>query len=144
MRCGKAPPSLNLLAPDTQAITRDIVRHERETGVLRDQLEKKGIRVVKEEEGSLVVTVESGSLEILEQFWKEYSSGRLNEMAEQYLVTQALLDRFAGLVGVKLRTTVDPAEYKRNRRDLVILGKFHFDIFLSKSSVLFLYFLQYI
>ena len=144
MRCGKAPPSLNLLAPDTQAITRDIVRHERETGVLRDQLGKKGIRVVKEEEGSLVVTVESGSLEILEQFWKEYSSGRLNEMAEQYLVTQALLDRFAGLVGVKLRTTVDPAEYKRNRRDLVILGKFHFDIFLSKSSVLFLYFLQYI
>ena len=61
--------------------------------------------------GSLMVTIECSSLDILEGLWKDYSAGRLNEMAQRFLVTEEILDEFA-LDKVKLTTTIKKEEYR--------------------------------
>ncbi len=64
--------------------------------------------------GSLIITVECRSLEILEGLWNDYCTGRLNEMAQKYLVTEDVLKEF-GLAEVKLTTTILEEEYKACR-----------------------------
>ena len=61
--------------------------------------------------GSLIVMVECSSLEILERLWEDYSTGYLNEMAQEFLVTEEVLKAF-GLAKVKLTTTIKEEEYR--------------------------------
>lgn len=63
--------------------------------------------------GSLIITAECSSLAILDELWKAYCIGYLNEMA-QFLVTLDVLTRF-GLTEVKLITTIVEEEYEACR-----------------------------
>ena len=63
--------------------------------------------------GSLIITTECSSLAILDELWKAYCIGYLNEMA-QFLVTLDVLTRF-GLTAVKLVTTIVEEEYEACR-----------------------------
>ena len=63
--------------------------------------------------GSLRITAECSSLAILDELWKAYCIGYLNEMA-QFLVTLDVLTRF-GLTEVKLLTTIVEEEYEACR-----------------------------
>lgn len=67
--------------------------------------------VVGNHEGSLIVTVRCSSLQILEELWKDYQTGHLNEMAQKFLVTEELLKAF-GPIDVKLTTTIEEEEYR--------------------------------
>ena len=61
--------------------------------------------------GSLVVTVTCDSLEILEELWKDYSSGHLGEVVQRCFVTKEILTELS-LAGLKLKTTILEEEYK--------------------------------
>ena len=67
------------------------------------------------ETGSLIITVEVGSEEILEKLWQDYRKGHLNEMAQEFLVTEELLKEF-GLIEFKLTTFISEEEYKACQR----------------------------
>ena len=73
---------------------------------------KLGVGVVSDTEGSLLIKVTCSSLEILEGLWEDYSSGHLNEVIEQTLVTSDILEKF-GLSELKLKTTIKEEEYKK-------------------------------
>ncbi len=76
---------------------------------LKDQL---GVGVVRYNVGSLLITVTCSSLEILERLWEDYSSGHLNKVAEQKLITPDVLEKL-GLKELKLKTTITEEEYKK-------------------------------
>lgn len=80
--------------------------------------------------GSLIVTIECGSLGILEGLWKDYITGRLNEMAQRFLVTEEILEEL-GLAEVKLTTTIKEEEYRACHE---LLAKFA-GIFLTFISL---------
>ncbi|KAL9956542.1 hypothetical protein ACROYT_G038030 [Oculina patagonica] len=61
-------------------------------------------------EGSLIITVECRTLEILEHLWEDYSSGHLNVVVEECLVTDDIRRRFE-VEFVKLKTTISKDEY---------------------------------
>ena len=63
--------------------------------------------------GSIIITAECSSLGNLDELWKAYCIGYLNEMA-QFLVTRDVLTRF-GLTEVKLITTIVKEEYEACR-----------------------------
>ena len=69
--------------------------------------------IVDVKTGSLIITAECSSLAILDELWKAYCIGYLNEMA-QFLVTLDVLTRF-GLTAVKLVTTIVEEEYEACR-----------------------------
>lgn len=71
-----------------------------------------GVSVVSHREGSLFITVTCSSLEILEGLWEDYTSGNLNKVIEQTLVTPDVLDEL-GLTELKLETTITEEEYKK-------------------------------
>ena len=71
------------------------------------------VSIVNIQPGSLIITVECSSLGILDELWKAYCIGYLNEMA-QFLVTLDVLTRF-GLTEVKLITTIVEEEYEACR-----------------------------
>ena len=52
------------------------------------------------------------SLEILEDLWRNYTSGALNEAAQKYLVTDEVLKKY-NLKELKLSTSISEEEYKR-------------------------------
>ncbi len=85
---------------------------------------KKKVLIVDARLGSLMITVESTSLEILEDLWKDYCTGYLNEMAQKFLVTEDVLTEL-GLTKVTLTTTILEEEY-RNCREYFLrsAGKF--------------------
>ena len=76
---------------------------------LRDKL---GVDVDSHGEGSLLITVTCSSLQILEGLWEDYSSGNLNKVAEQTLVTPEVLEKL-GLNELKLKTTITEGEYNK-------------------------------
>ena len=61
-------------------------------------------------ENSLRLAVKCNSLEGLERLWEDYRSGRLNEMAEKYLVTDEIKRRFH-VESVNLATTILEEDY---------------------------------
>ncbi|XP_022809578.1 uncharacterized protein LOC111346564 [Stylophora pistillata] len=61
-------------------------------------------------EGSLVITVKCESLQILEELWKDYSSGHLGEVVQNCFVTEKILKEL-NLAELRLKTTVDIEEY---------------------------------
>ena len=73
--------------------------------------EVRKVLIVSVKEGSLIITVECGSLQIVDQLWEDYCTGRLNEMAQKYLVTEDILKE-CGLMEVKLITTILEEDYK--------------------------------
>ena len=75
--------------------------------------EARNVIIVDVKKGSLIITAECSSLAILDELWKAYCIGYLNEMA-QFLVTLDVLTRF-GLTEVKLKTTIVEEEYEACR-----------------------------
>lgn len=73
----------------------------------------RGVLIADVNTGSLIITTECSSLAILDELWKAYCTGYLNEMA-QFLVTLDVLTRF-GLTEVKLITTIVEEEYEACR-----------------------------
>ena len=72
---------------------------------------------------SLRITVRCTSVEILENLWRDYTSGVLNEAAQRYLVTDEVLDLY-NLRELSLSTNIDEEEYRRCKAQLTeIEGK---------------------
>ena len=76
---------------------------------------KLNVGVANHELGSLLITVTCSSLQILEGLWKDYSSGHLNKVAEERLVTAQVLEKL-GLDGVKLKTTITKDDYRKCKK----------------------------
>ena len=80
--------------------------------------------IVDAQPGSLILTVKCPSLEILEELWNDYCTGRLNEMAQKFLVTVDILIAL-GLTAVRLTTTILDEDYRACREYFVLrLGEF--------------------
>ena len=60
--------------------------------------------------GSLEIKFRCLSLESLEHLWSDYKSGRLNDMAERYLVTNDIKKKLI-LENVRLETTIEEENY---------------------------------
>ena len=71
---------------------------------------KVGVDVHDYRLGSLIVTVSCSSLEVLEELWKEYRTGHLNEMVQATLVSAEVLEKLE-LSEVKLRTIISEEDY---------------------------------
>ena len=71
---------------------------------------KLGVDVHDYRLGSLIVTVSCSSLEVLEELWKEYRTGHLNEVVQATLVTAEVLEKL-NLGEVKLRTIISEEDY---------------------------------
>lgn len=71
--------------------------------------------IVDVKTGSLEVIVQCSSLEVLEELWEDYSTGHLNKIAQNFLVTDRILKAF-DLAEVKLTTTIKEEEYRDCRR----------------------------
>ncbi|KAJ7360207.1 hypothetical protein OS493_016832 [Desmophyllum pertusum] len=68
------------------------------------------VRVVDAREGCLRITVECSTLEILERLWEDYSSGHLNTVAKECLLTDDIKRRF-DVESIKLETTILEEDY---------------------------------
>ena len=78
---------------------------------LKKYLKKKfGADVQGDRRGSLIITVSCNSLEVLEELWKEYRTGHLNEVIQTTLVTAEVLEKL-NLKEVKLRTIISEEDY---------------------------------
>ena len=74
----------------------------------------RNVLIVDAQPGSLILTVKCPSLGILEELWNDYCTGRLNEMAQKFLVTAEILIEL-GLIAVKLTTTILEEDYRACR-----------------------------
>ena len=61
-------------------------------------------------EGSLRIVVECKTLEILERLWDDYSSGHLNEVAEERLLTDEIKKKY-DVESIELETTITMEDY---------------------------------
>ncbi len=68
------------------------------------------LTVIEAAKGSLRILVECRTMEILERLWKDYSSGHLNAVAEERLLTDDIKKRFE-VESVKLETTILEEDY---------------------------------
>ena len=59
---------------------------------------------------SIKVIVKCGTLEILEDLWRDYCSGHLNEVAEECLITEQVKEEL-GMETIKLKTTILEEDY---------------------------------
>ena len=71
---------------------------------------KLGVDVQDSRIGSLVITVSCSSVEVLERLWKDYTSGHLNDVVQETLVTGELLNKLC-LSEVRLKTVISEKEY---------------------------------
>ena len=74
--------------------------------------------VVDVKTGSLIITVRCTSLRILDELWKDYYTGHLQEVAQRYLVTEDILQQW-GLDSVQLTLTISEEEYKAYRENFL-------------------------
>ena len=103
---------LNIIGPSTQEALNGFV----------DYLENvKKALIVDIQPGSLIITVNCRSLQILKDLWDDYCSGRVNEMAQKFLVTEELLDEL-NLKEAKLTTTIPEEEYRACRETLLLFS----------------------
>ena len=65
--------------------------------------------------GSLILTVKCSSLEILERLWQDYSSGHLGKVAQEFLVTETVLEDL-GLVELKLKISIPEKDYREGQK----------------------------
>ena len=61
--------------------------------------------------GSLIVTVEVGSKQVVEELRKDYGRGHLNQMAQEFLVTEELRKEL-GLIELELTTLIAEEEFQ--------------------------------
>lgn len=81
--------------------------------------------IVDVQPGSLIITVNCRSLQILQDLWNDYCTGRVNEMAQKFLVTEELLNEL-NLKEAKLTTTIPEEEYRACRETLLLFsGEFN-------------------
>ena len=94
-------------------------------GFLSYLQEVRKVLLVGAQMGSLIITVECSSLQILDELWEDYCTGHLNDMAQEFLVTDDILKEF-GLLEVKLAISILEEEYKDCRQYFLHLpGWFH-------------------
>ena len=89
----------------------DPAKPEEINGFLEYMEKVRKVLVIECYRGSLIITVKCSSLQVLEELWADYCSGRLNEMAQKFLVTEDVLTVF-GLIEVKLTVTIAEEEYR--------------------------------
>ena len=92
--------------------------------------EVRKVIVVDAQTGSLILTLECSSLQVLDELWKDYCSGHLNEVAQKLLVTEEILKEF-GLSAVKLTTTINEEEYKDCRELLLNPSSRYLDLIMN-------------
>ena len=80
--------------------------------------ETRQLLIVDNKSGSLIITVQAYSLYILDELWKDYCTGHLQEVAQRYLVTDDILEQW-GLDSVQLTLTIDEEEYKAYRENFL-------------------------
>lgn len=80
-------------------------------GFVRYLQEERKVRIVHVGCGSLIVTVECSSRKILDDLWEDYMSGKINKVANKYLVTKEILGLLGLGVGVLLTTTFPETKY---------------------------------
>ena len=68
--------------------------------------------------GSLEITFRCTSLESLESLWSDYMSGRLNNIAERYLVTDDIKKKL-DLESIRLKTIIEEKNYRICKRILM-------------------------
>ena len=98
-----------------QRIALEIRRHydsstAEENGFVQHLEDVNQVPIVDVNPGSLVLTVRCSSLEILERLWQDYSSGHLGKVAQEFLVTERVLEDL-GLVELKLKITIPEKDY---------------------------------
>lgn len=67
---------------------------------------------------SLVIIFNCQSIKSLDHLWNDYLSGRLNEMAEQFLVTEEMKEKL-NLDTIILKTTIKKENYLQCRKVLM-------------------------
>ena len=68
--------------------------------------------------GSLIIIFNCQSIESLEHLWSNYLSGHLDEMAEQYLVTDEMKEKL-NLETISMKTTIKYENYFNCRKVLL-------------------------
>ena len=74
--------------------------------------------IIATETGSLIITVKCSSLEMLQELWRDYESGVVDEMAQNFLVTKDVLNEL-NLTEARLKTTIPDEEYKACQEQLL-------------------------
>ena len=87
-------------------------------GFLQYMRKVRQVILVDVKTGSLIITVRCTSLRILDELWKDYCTGHLQEVAQRYLVTEDILQQW-GLDSVQLTLTISEEEYKAYRKNLL-------------------------
>ncbi len=105
----QAPPMIDLKGEDValagHSLTQNVLnfiahkyfqdvdpsKPEELNGFLQYLKDKHSVRFVDTQQGGLIITLECSSLKRLKGLWEDYSSGRLNEMAQKFLVTEDVL-----------------------------------------------------
>ncbi len=83
-----------------------------------DYLERvRKVLIVDTQTGSLIITVKCKNLQILRELWNDYCIGLVNEVAQQFLVTEDVLNEL-NLTEAKLTTTIPKKEYRACRAKL--------------------------
>ena len=116
------PPATLTITADrsVQRIALEIRRHYdsstgEENGFVQHLEDVNQVLIVNVNLGSLVLTVKCSSLEILERLWQDYSSGHLGKVAQEFLVTERVLEDL-GLLELKLKITIPEEDYWEGRR----------------------------
>ena len=108
---------LNVIADDyLKAIHPSNV--EELNGFLQYMQKVRQVIIVDVKTGSLIITVRCTSLRILDELWKDYCTGHLQEVAQRYLVTEDILQQW-GLDSVQLTLTISEEEYKAYRKNFL-------------------------
>ena len=96
---------------EVQSFWDDVYSSKSSLNRLKKYLKKKfGVGVQGDRRGSLIITVSCSSLEVLEELWKDYQTGHLNEVIQAALVTAEVLEKL-NLKEVKLRTIISEEDY---------------------------------
>ena len=87
-------------------------------GFLQYMQEMRKVIVDDVKTGSLIITVRCTSLRILDELWKDYCTGHLQDVAQRYLVTEEILKQL-GLHSVQLTLTISEEEYMAYRKNFL-------------------------
>ena len=118
---------VDFVRPTTQEILNSVAdlylrtvkpSNRKELNEFIDYMEKfRNVIVADVKIGSLIFTLVCGSVQILDELWKDYRTGHLNEVAQSYLVTNDILEEF-GLSSLKLTSNIKEEDYRACRQRL--------------------------
>ena len=78
------------------------------------------VHVVSVGEGSIIIILACPTLDSLERLWSDYLAGRLDKVAERYLVTNDMKEKLK-LEGNYLKTTIEEQDYLNCKKALMEL-----------------------